>query len=523
MKILPNPQKSENISGTFFIDGQSKVFCDGAFGKQVARFVELVKSSCGFSLQNTSVIEEAQIIFNRIEECPEEGYVVMISQGVATVSASTEIGCFYAVETLRQIFNLDVKQESITCANCYVEDAPKFAYRGLLIDVCRHFFDLDTLKLVVDLMSQVKLNKLHLHLSDDQGFRLQIDKYPQLVTVGSNRQGTELVKDGKRFVDETPYGGYLTKDDVRELVKFVAERNIEVIPEIDVPGHFVAALAAYPEYSCTGTVNEVRKTWGISKDILCAGNDASYTFVCDILDEVCELFPSKYVHLGGDEVPKDRWCNCRLCRERMTELKLNDYDELQTHMVEEFRKHLEAKGKTVICWNDGITKSANTEIISQVWQPFKQRKAANQTKTGRKVIISPYFNTYFDLPYALTPLSKTLKLKPFKGVPYRVRDNVLGVEGAVWTEYIDSVDRLFFQLLPRLDALAECAWGSRRKGFYKRLSKRLNLYENLGLNYNATATKRRLFGRLATVKHFFRKDSEVEINKQKRLQNRGTE
>ena len=517
MKILPNPQKSENISGSFFIDANSKVYTDGEFELHAQRFVELVARSCGFNLQFTDVIEQAQIIFNRGEQCHDEGYIVMISQGVATVTAKTSVGCFYAVETLRQIFNLDTNQENITCANCYVEDAPKFAYRGLLVDVCRHFFDLETLKQIVELMSQVKLNKLHLHLTDDQGFRLQIEQYPMLTAIGSIRQGSEVVKGGKRYVDEIPYGGYLTKDDVRELVKYAAEHNVEVIPEIDVPGHFVAALAAYPEYSCTGTVNEVRKTWGISKDILCAGNDDSYDFVCNILDEVCELFPSQYVHLGGDEVPKDRWCNCRLCRERMSELKINDYDELQTHMVEQFRKHLEKKGKTVICWNDGITRTASNEIVSQVWQPFKQRSAANKAKTGRKIIVSPFFSTYFGFPYAMTPLNKTLALNPFKGVPRRARGNVLGIEGAVWTEYIDNADKLFFYLLPRLDALAECAWGGRKAGFAKRIQPRLNVYDNLGLKYNAQATKRKLVGRLATVEHFFKRDSDVEFDKVKGL------
>lgn len=517
MKILPNPQKSENISGSFFIDAHSKVYVDSAFASHAERFVALVQRSCGFSLQFTDVIEEAQIIFNR-GSCPDEGYIVMISQGVATVTASSDAGCFYAVETLRQIFNLDVKQESISCVNGYVEDAPRFAYRGLMVDICRHFFDVETLKQIVELMSQVKLNKLHLHLSDDQGFRLQIEQYPMLTAIGSIRQGSEVVKDGKRYVDEVPYGGYLTKDDVRELVKFAAERNVEVIPEIDVPGHSVAALAAYPEFSCTGTVNEVRKSWGISKDIICAGNDDSYDFVRNILDEVCELFPSQYVHLGGDEVPKDRWCNCRLCRERMSELRLNDYDELQTYMVEQFRKHLEAKGKKVICWNDGITKSTSSEIVSQVWQPFRQISAASATKSGRKVIVSPFFSTYFGFPYAMTPLRKTLGLNPFKGVPHSAKSNVLGVEGAVWTEYIDSVDKLFFYLLPRLDALAECAWGGRKAKFFKRAQKRLNVYDNMGLTYNAEAQKRQLFGRITTVKNFFKKDSDVEFNKRKRLE-----
>ena len=512
MNIIPNPQKFENISGSFEILDNSKIFCDEAFVSQAERFRTLVNESCGFLLQFTNVIEEAQIIFSCDSESEQEAYVIMIAQGVATVTCSSVVGCFYAVETLRQIFNLNVKQEQISCANCYVKDSPRFAYRGLLVDVCRHFFDVDTLKQIVELMSEVKLNKLHLHLTDDQGFRLQIDKYPFLHQISSQRGGSEVVKDGKRYVDDVQHGGYYTKQEIRDLVAYAAERNVEIIPEIDLPGHFVAALAAYPEYSCTHQVSEVRKTWGISKDILCAGNEQSYEFVKDVLDEVVELFPSEYVHLGGDEVPKDRWCNCKLCRERMAELKINDYDELQTYMVEVFRKYLEEKGKKVICWNDGITRDANSEIISQVWKPLKKRGAPRQTRQGRKVIVSPFFYTYFGFPYAMTPLNKTLALNPYKGIKQTDRSNVMGIEGAIWTEYIDSVDKLFFHLLPRLDALAELAWANNKVGFYKRLKPRLERYEQLGVTYNRKATRAPV-RRLATTRKFFRRSSDVEFSK----------
>ena len=367
MNILPNPQKSEKLSGSFSIATNSKIYCHSEFAYQAERLADMVYESCGNFLQFTDVIEEAQIIFAKSNTTDPEGYTLMISQGVATVNASTVCGCFYAVETLRQVFSLDKKQEEITCANCYIEDKPKFTHRGLMVDICRHFYGVDTLKQIVDLMAQVKLNKLHLHLTDDQGFRIQIDKYPRLTEIGSVRQGSEVVKGGKRYVDEEPHQGYLTKDDVRELVQYAAIRNIDIIPEVDLPGHFVAALAAYPEYSCTHQVSEVRKSWGISKDILCAGNDESYQFVKDILDEIVELFPYQYIHLGGDEVPKDRWCNCKKCRSRLAQLKLHGYDELQAHMVEEFRAHLEAKGKKVICWNDGVKQSTDVEIVSQVW------------------------------------------------------------------------------------------------------------------------------------------------------------
>ena len=513
MNILPNPYKTEKLSGSFSITSNSKIFCNSVFLAQAQRLASLVQESCGILLQFTDVIEEAQIIFALSDLADCEGYTLMISQGVVTVNASTAQGCFYAVETLRQVFNLDTKQEEITCANCYIEDKPRFSHRGLMVDICRHFYGVDTLKQIVELMSQVKLNKLHLHLTDDQGFRIQIDKYPLLTEIGSVRQGSEVVKDGKRYVDDVPHGGFLTKDEIRELIDYAAARNIEIIPELDLPGHFVAALAAYPEYSCTHQVSEVRKSWGISKDILCAGNDASYEFVKDILDEIAELFPSEYIHLGGDEVPKDRWCNCKLCRERMAELKIDDYEELQAYMVEVFRKHLEAKGKKVICWNDGVKPSTNVEIVSQVWKPFKRKRAVKQTKRGRKVIVSPCFNLYFNFPYALTPLRKTLNFNPYKGVSNISRENVLGVEGALWTEYVDCEDKLYFQLLPRLDALAEVCWGARKKKFFKRVSRRLALYDTLKLNYNKQATKRKPVGRISTTRTFFRRNSDVEFSK----------
>ena len=513
MYIIPNPQKIEKMSGSFSITKDSKIYCNSEFASQAKRFATLIEQCCGVSLQFTDVIEEAQIIFAKSDKTDPEGYTLMISQGVATVNAVTSAVCFYAVETLRQVFNLDAPQEEISCANCYIEDNPTFAHRGLMVDICRHFYGVDTLKQIVELMSQVKLNKLHLHLTDDQGFRIEIDKYPLLTQVGSVRQGSEVVKGGKRYIDDEQHSGYLTKDDVRELLSYAEQRNIEIIPEVDLPGHFVAALAAYPEYSCTHQVSEVRKSWGISKDVLCAGNDEGYQFVKDILDEIAELFPSEYIHLGGDEVPKDRWCNCKLCRERMAELKLDSYDELQTYMVEVFRAHLETKGKKVICWNDGVKQSTNINVVSQVWKSINYKRAL-RTKQDRKVVLSPHFHLYFDYPYALTTLRKTLNFNPYKGLNPAQRANILGVEAPLWTEYVDSCDRLYFQLLPRLDALAEVCWGASKKGFFKRVAPRLALYDKLGLCYNKQAIKRQLVGRASTVRKFFRKDSDVEYSKQ---------
>ena len=253
MKIIPQPKKFEKICGSFTINQDCYIYCDKEFKSQAERLVGMVLTSTGINVTFTDEIDNAKIIFSKYEDCGDEAYIVMLSQDILTVKANTFSGCFYAVETLRQLFKLDSEQQEISCVNCYIEDRPKYVHRGLLIDICRHFYGTDVLKQIIDIMSQVKLNKLHLHLSDDQGFRVQIDKYPLLNTVSSMRDGSEVVKNGKKYVEEEPHGGYLTKDEIREIVKYAAERAIDVIPEIDIPGHSVAALAAYPEYSCIFT------------------------------------------------------------------------------------------------------------------------------------------------------------------------------------------------------------------------------------------------------------------------------
>lgn len=513
MNILPFPQKFVKIVGTFTINADTKVFCDEELKTEVERFLKMIENCSHISVSYAEDIADANMIFKFNDSCVAEGYHIMISQGTLTVSCVSLVGCFYAVETLKQILDLDTERKLVVCNNCYVEDSPKFAYRGLMVDVCRHFFTIDTLKQVIDLMSQVKLNKLHLHFSDDQGFRLQIDKYPLLNTISSVRQGSETLINGQRYVDELSHGGFYTKDEIREIVCYARQHYIEIIPEIDLPGHIVAALAAYPQYSCIGAPLEVRKKWGISKDILCAGNDDSYVFIKDILDEVCQLFPSAFVHLGGDEAPKDRWCNCKLCREKMSQLKLSDFNELQTYMVEQFRAYLEEKGKTVICWNDGITESTSDSIISQAWKPFTHRKSVQRVNSGRQTIMSPFFKLYFDYPYAMIPLQKTRNFKPLKGVKRNSQQNVLGVEGALWTEYIACEEKLFFNLLPRLDALAECAWGSNSKNFSKRVAARYSVYDKLGLCYNSNAIKSHYSARGTT--RFFKYDANEEFNKGK--------
>lgn len=517
MKIIPHPHKIEKFAGEFVIENNDTIYSDSAFMPVAKLFAQLLHDANGTDLVFVDDMEPAKIIFTVDSVIQPDAYIIMINQGDAAISASNEVGCFYALQTLRQLFDMDGNHTPLACKNCYIEDYPKFGYRGLHVDICRHFFGLDTLKKIADLMSRVKLNKMHLHLSDDQGFRVQIDKYPLLNTVASTRSGSEVVTGGKRFVDNKPVSGYLTKQEITQLVEYCNALHIDIIPEIDMPGHFVAALAAYPQFSCTGEVSSVRKLWGISKDILCAGNDDALQFAKDIVTEVAQLFPYELFHLGGDEAPKDRWCNCKLCKQRLSELKLASFDELQVWFVNEVRLHLQTLGKQVICWNDGIYNTTSPEVISQHWLGFKTKAMTRAANHGRKTITSPNFHMYLDYPYAITSLHKVRALNPLKGVKRTAQGNILGVEATLWSEYIRTEDRLFFNLCPRIDAVSEVAWGSKRKGFIARVKCHNRVYDQLGIVYNKRATKRQIFGRISTTLKWWKKDSDIELIKNREV------
>lgn len=509
MNIIPQPLKTVKLNGCFTIDADVVVYCHAEYADEVRVFTDFVSSTCGFQLQVTQNIEEAQIIFNHNARCLPNQYLIMINEGLATITAYDKVSCFYAVQTLLGISVYSKATNTLSLANCYVEDCPKFAYRGLMVDLCRHFFLLETLLKVVDEMARVKLNKLHLHLSDDQGFRVEISKYPLLNSVGSVRGGSEVIRNGERFVDDQVHQGYLTKQDVAHLVSYAAERKIDVIPELSLPGRVLAMLAAYPQYSCVGQIAEVRKKWTPAKDVLCVGNDETLPFVCDILDEITQMFPSPVVHLGGNDVPQDRWCNCKACLQKMSDLHLDGFEDLHRHFVEQVRLHLQEKGKRVVCWEDEID-GADDSVICQCMR--SRNRAVAQANKGRKVILSPSSHFNFGWPYSRVPIEKTRAFKPLKGVKKGATDNVLGVEGLLWTEYVQSEEKLFFQLLPRVNALAEVAWGYKGVHFADKCKQRYADYAHRQLACNDKATAKTFFlHRHAVTNKFYKFDSDVEL------------
>ena len=381
-------------------------------------------------------------------ELPEESYTLQIKNGAVQISASSEAGLFYANATFMQI----KATCGGVCDDLVVRDEPALRYRGFLIDSCRHFYGAEELKRLLDAAAQFKLNRFHWHLTDDQGWRIEIKRYPMLTEVGGYRSNS-------RFggVDEqTPHAGFFTQAQIREIVDYCAERSIEVIPEIDMPGHFTAAIAAYPFLGCTGERIEPTQKEGIFPNVLCVGNDEAISFVKNVLDEVCDLFPGKHIHIGGDEAPRAHWKSCEKCTEKMKRLGIADYDALQGGFMKEIASFLREKGKTAITWNESLKGGVLTpaDVTVQRWMDRKNICRAF-AQAGGEWIESDFYHYYFDYPYGMTPLKKTFAYDPFKACGDRPP---VGVEGALWTEFVRSFDDLCEKLFPRLLVIAEKGW-----------------------------------------------------------------
>lgn len=387
----------------------------------------------------------------RFELCKgmdESAYTLVIKPDGVTARASGEKGLFYAKQTVNQL----LLQNEIPC--CVIEDRPAFEYRGFMVDCVRHIVSIEETKRLIDAAASVKMNVMHWHLSDDQGFRLQIEKRPELAEKSAYRKASLFGDEN----DRTPYGTSFTKDEIREVIDYAAQRFIEVIPEIDMPGHTCAILHAYPELSCRKVPIDVQMKQGIFPDILCAGNEAVFELVFDILSEVCELFPSEYIHIGGDEAPKGRWKECPECQRKIKELNLKDEEELQGWFVNRIVDYLKSKGRKAIVWNESLKSGKVKGVTVQRWME-KNTLSAAYANGGGRVIMSDFYHYYADYPYAMTPLKKTYNYSPYiKGLNAQGRANVAGVETPLWTEYVKDFDRLCFMWFPRFTAVAETGW-----------------------------------------------------------------
>ena len=513
-KIVPYPNDVQVKEGTFCVKG-AKVSYDAAMDAPtvdiVNNFAQTLTQVTGAKSSARKGGAKAGIVFVHNPSIASEAYVLDVTPKMVRVEASDLRGFNYAIQTIKQMLPVEVFGKAaapqadwnLPCVT--INDAPRFGYRGLHLDEGRHFFGVEAVKRYLDIMEVHKLNKFHWHLTEDQGWRIEIKKYPLLTEVGSIRKGT-CVRKNFHTHDGVPYGEgmWYTQDEIREIVAYAASKGIDVIPEIDLPGHMLAALTAYPELGCTGGPYEVWTRWGVSDDVLCAGNEAIYTFLEDVLTEVCDLFPYEYIHIGGDECPKTRWETCPKCQAKIKELGLEDKDGqkaehyLQSYVISRIEKFLNSKGRNVIGWDEILEGGIAPNATIMSWRG--ETGGLEAARQGHDAIMTP--NTYLYLDYyqskdianepfgigGYLPVEKCYSYEPYPaGMSDEEKAHIIGVQANVWTEYIATEDHVHYMMLPRMTALAEVQWcNADRKDwdrFYNAADYFCSIYEMMGYNY----------------------------------------
>lgn len=504
--LIPRPQKMEVTGGAFQITPQTVVAAvSDQSGKTVPEDMKFFDQYLRDILKPIHLAAEEKKteppqksimvwLMSYDKSAAPESYQLEVTESGIKMSAGTPAGLFYAIQTLRQLLPPQIEDPkttntawSVPCLK--ITDSPRFPHRGLLLDCCRHFSDKDHVKRVIDLMVRYKLNTLHWHLTDDQGWRIEIKKYPKLTAVGAWRDG----ENGKLYPDGKLQGGFYTQDDIREIIAYAASRYVTIIPEIEMPGHSQAALAAYPELSCTGGPFKTGIKWGVIKDVYCAGNDKTLAMLEDVLTEVMDLFPSKEIHLGGDECPKDRWKACPKCQARIKAEGLKDENELQSWFMKRMAAFVQQHGRRAVCWDEVLEEGLRGGIVVQEWRnhnpavpPEKAGPAAKAAALGLDAVVSPSPTWYLDVPierpagkrggrkaslqeaYALDPLPA--------GLDPKLAGHILGGEGNVWTEHIPQ-DQFDAWAFPRLLAVAEVLWAPAEGKKYEEFAARVGWHE----------------------------------------------
>lgn len=431
-----------------------------------------------------------------------EGYQLKVTADQVVIAGPTEAGVFYGIQTLRKSIPV-VQGMDIALPAVEINDAPRFAYRGAMLDVSRHFFPVDSVKRFIDMLALHNINRFHWHLSEDQGWRIEIKSRPELTEIGSKRTETVIGHNSGKY-DGTPYGGFFTQEEAKEIVAYAADRHITVIPEIDMPGHMQAALAAYPNLGCTGGPYEVWKIWGVSEDVLCAGNDETLKFIDDVLGEIIEIFPSEYIHVGGDECPKVRWKTCPKCQARIKALGLKTdkqhtaEERLQSFIINHAEKFLNDHGRQMIGWDETLEGGLAPNATVMSWRG--EAGGIEAAKQHHDVIMSPNTYLYFDYyqskdvdqePEAIggyLPLERVYSYEPMPAsLTPEEQKYIKGVQANLWTEYIPTFSQVEYMELPRMAALSEIQWSAPEKkdyqNFLSRLPQLVDVYDVYKYNY----------------------------------------
>jgi len=487
--IIPKPQKTELLEGKFILDNNVAIYSpvDSIF--LVDYFLEILKNKYNLKLEVITAPREKKVIllnseFNHKDE-NEEDYSIDITSEQVKLTGLSLNGLFYAFQSLRQI--IEVKDNELFIPAQKIFDCPRFSYRGFMFDVGRHYHSIETIKKIIDVLALLKMNVFHWHLTEDQGWRIEIKKYPKLTKIGSKRKDTKIGGHKSKKYRGEPHEGYYTQEEIRDIVKYAEERFIEVIPEIELPGHCTAAIASYPELSCTGEQIEVKMTSGIFPDIYCAGKESTFEFLQDVFDEIIELFPSKIIHIGGDEAPKKRWKACHDCQMRIDEEELKNEHELQVYFTNRISEYLKSKGKQIMGWNQILGKTLEPTAIVQWWLG-KPKNKIKYLQKGYQFVMSNMAKTYLDYSYYLFPLRQFYNFEPIpKNLPDKYHKNILGVETPIWTEWVPNLERLGWQIFPRLLALAEVAWTEKSRknlaDFKRRMPNLMQFLDDLQLPY----------------------------------------
>lgn len=422
---------------------------------------------------------KAHVVFKRIINTAQDSYTIDIEEKI-TISYSTEASCFYALQSLFQLIEGEKQQEYVR--KCFLSDYANFQWRGIHLDVSRHFFTVEEIKKYIDILAVYKFNTFHWHLTDDQGWRIEIKKYPRLTSIGSIRNKTLIghaSSEPQQFDGKTK-GGYYTQEEVKELVKYAAKKYINIVPEIEMPGHATAALAAYPEFGCTQKPISVEGTWGVFEDVFCTKPE-TLNFLKEILDEVLTMFPSKYIHIGGDEAPKTHWKACELCQKNKVRLGLKNEEELQSYFIRQMDEYLTQKGRMLIGWDEILEGGISPNAAIMSWRGTQGGIEAAEAQ--HYVVMSPSSHCYFDHyqsdratePLAIggyTPLEKVFAFNPIPSeLNPKYHAYILGAQANLWTEYIATTNQLEYMLFPRALALSEVLWSTKKSTYAAFLNK----------------------------------------------------
>ncbi len=520
LNLIPKPQSCKEGNGTF------------TFGKNAAVYTEIE-----LPLLNMPTGDDPALRIIKDDTLGREEYSLKVDGDGVLIKASCANGAYYALQSVRMLGRFDEGKNEIPFVEIF--DRPQYGWRGVSLDEARHFFGKTYVKKLIGEMFRLKLNVLHWHLSDDSGWRIEIKKYPLLTEVGSKRAYTQIDGWSTDHIDGKPHSGFYTQEDIKEIVAYAAQRCVSIIPEIDVPAHFAAGLAAYPQMACRNLQRDVMGFFGdkipFAKGMkdwnrpLCMGKEEVFGFITDIYDEICELFPFEYFHIGGDECDVTEWKTCPDCQRVMKEKGFKNERQLQLMLTDRLCKYFKEKGKSVVGWNeilreDGIDKSA----VAQYWEQKRDRKVERHVNSGGRIIMSNHQSFYFDHPYSIRTLKATYSFSPYRyGVNKANIGNVLGIEAEMWTEWIATEEKLDFMYHPRMEALSEVAWTDEKhrnfKDFVARLDSYKSIYKALGINYavDKISMPKNPLRSAKITKLFYNGDTDFELKQNEMLYEKG--